>query len=123
MNSQQQRSRVPVLLTVALGLARARAISRSVADEELRGLARPARSCQTKRQANRAEFLDTNRRVLKAMDALRVEWQQQREAFVNAVAAEVRAVFTADVRRLVREEIFRVRENEKAGGDPQGSEG
>ena len=62
--------------------------------------------------SERAEFLSTNQRVLRAMDALRMEWQQQREALITSVTAEARAVHDIDVRRIVRDEFFKLQKQE-----------
>jgi hypothetical protein len=88
---------------------------------QMKDFARRLEPLEQERVAARAEFIDTNRRVLAAMDALRLEWQQQRESTVTAVAAEARALFAADVRHLVRDEFYKVRE--KAGGDPKEPKG
>jgi hypothetical protein len=55
----------------------------------------------------RKDFVETNRRLLAAMDSLHTEWQQQRDSLAQKIAIEARALFAADVRHLVREEYHK----------------
>jgi hypothetical protein len=64
-------------------------------------------------RSDRKQFFDINSRVLAAIDELPREWQQQHQPIVQAVAADVRALINADVRRIVLDELHKLNEGRK----------
>jgi hypothetical protein len=69
---------------------------------------------EQERNLGRREMMDTNQKVLEAMNALREEWHLQQGELANRVVAEVMKQSEAQIRHITRDEVYRLRSEEAA---------
>lgn len=72
---------------------------------------------EEERSSWRGEAIEVNQQLLRAMDGLRTEWRNQLSEIAQRVAAEVRVLIDADVRRLVRDEYHKLARVAGSNGD------
>jgi polyhydroxyalkanoate synthesis regulator phasin len=94
-------------------LASTQGVALSTEIHELRGEIRSLHSrllpLEQERSHFRRETIETNQKVLDAMNALREEWQLQHGELANRVVAEVMKQSEAQIRRIARDEVYRLR--------------
>lgn len=74
------------------------------------------RSIEDHHSANRRELIDTNAKVLAAMNALREDWQAQQAEMANRVVAEVLRQVDMQARRVARDEYHKLASGAAAPG-------